>query len=463
MTLIPKISDSRTARWIVLSMVSLTMMCGYFINDVMAPLKSLLGEIMGWDNTDFGLFNSGYGWFNVMLLMLILGGIVLDRMGARFTGVLATGIMLAGSAVKYYAIGWMSPDTVVDFWFFGQQSIKLQVLVASLGYATFAVGYESIGITATKIVVRWFRGRELALALGMNVAFARMGTFLALAAPLPLANYFGSVSIPLLFCMGLLLIGFLAFLVYIVMDRKLDRQEGIDPDARGESLGADEKFVWGDLFSIFRLRGFWYITILCLLFYASVSPFLKFAPEFVMSKFGVTADYSGLVPSLLPIGTLLLTPLFGSVYDNRGRGATMMIIGSVMLIGIYVIFSLPLDMHWWIAVVMIILLGVAFSLVPSAMWPSVPKIIPERHLGTAYALIFWVQNWGLAGVPLLIGWSLDVWGGTPTPEQGYDYTAPMLIFLGLGLLAVVFAMLLKREDRIKGYGLEKPNIKSHEK
>lgn len=454
-----KISDSRAARWAVLSVVSLTMMCGYFINDVMAPLKSLLGEMLGWDNTDFGLFNSGYGWFNVILLMLILGGVVLDRMGARFTGMLATGVMLAGAAIKYYAIGWLPSDTMVEFWFFGEQTMKLQVLVAALGYAVFAVGYESIGITATKIVVRWFRGREMALALGMNVAFARVGTFLAMAVPLPIANYFGSVSMPLLFCMGLLLIGFLSFMVFVVMDRKLDRQEGIDPAShRSGTLAADEKFVLGDLFSVFRLRGFWYIAILCLLFYAAVSPFLKFAAEFVMSKFGVSSDYSGLVPSLLPVGTLLLTPLFGSIYDTRGRGATMMIIGSLMLVGIYAVFALPFEMHWWVAVAMVIILGVAFSLVPSAMWPSVPKIIPERHLGTAYALIFWVQNWGLAGVPLIIGWSLDRWGGTPADGVGYDYTAPMLIFMALGVLAVIFALMLKREDRIKGYGLERPNI-----
>lgn len=454
-----KISDSSAARWMVLIMVSLTMMCGYFINDVMAPLKSLLGEMLGWDGTDFGIFNSGYGWFNVMLLMLILGGIVLDRMGARFTGVLATGVMLAGALIKYYAIGWMSPETMVDFWFFGPRVMKLQVLVAALGYATFAVGYESIGITATKIVVRWFKGRELALALGMNVAFARVGTFLAMAIPLPIANYFGSVSMPLLFCMALLLIGFMAFMVYIVMDRRLDRQE----QAQRQGLAPDEKFVFRDLFTIFRLRGFWYIAILCLLFYAAVSPFLKFAAEFVMSKFGVASDYSGLIPALLPVGTLLLTPLFGSIYDTRGRGATMMIIGASMLVGIYAIFALPLDMHWWVAVLMVVLLGVSFSLVPSAMWPSVPKIIPENKLGTAYALIFWTQNWGLAGIPLLIGWSLDRWGTTVVTVDGvattsYDYTIPMLIFMTLGVLAVIFALLLKAEDRKKGYGLEKPNI-----
>lgn len=454
-----KMSESRSARWVVLLMVSLTMMCGYFLTDVLAPLKGLLIEIFHWDNTDFGLFNSGYGWFNIFLLMLIFGGMVLDKMGARFTGVLSVGVMLAGIAIKYYAIGFMDPARMVDFWFFGQQTMKLQVLVASLGYALFAVGYETIGITANKIVVRWFKGKELALALGLNVAFARLGTFLALALPLPIAKAFGnSISVPILFGMILLLLGFLTFFVYIGMDRKLDAE------CAQEGLADDERFRFRDIFSIFRIRAFWYIALLCLLFYAAVHPFVKFAVDLVIQKFGVKGELSGLIPSLLPVGTLILTPLFGNLYDRRGKGASMMIWGAWMLVAVYVGFSIPGITHWMAAIGLVILLGVAFSLVPSAMWPSVPKIIPERQLGTAYALIFWVQNWGLSGVPLLIGWALDKWGTLP-PEvvdgqqvQRYDYTVPMLMFLALGLLAVLFGLLLKREDKRKGYGLQRPNI-----
>lgn len=440
-------------------MVSLTMMCGYFLTDVMAPLQGLLIEIFHWDNTDFGLFNSGYGWFNIFLLMLIFGGMVLDKMGARFTGVASVGVMLAGIAIKYYAIGYIDPARPIDFWFFGEQTMKLQVLVAALGYALFAVGYELIGITANKIVVRWFKGKELAFALGMNIAFARMGTFLALALPLPIAKAFGnSISTPILFGMILLLLGFLAFLVFIVMDRKLDLERA------QEGAGDDEQFRFRDIFSICRIRAFWYIALLCLLFYAAVHPFVKFAVNLVVQKFGVEGEYSGLIPSLLPVGTLILTPLFGSIFDRRGKGASMMIWGAMMLVGVYAGFSIPWLNHWGAAVVLVLVLGVAFSLVPSAMWPSVAKIIPERKLGTAYALIFWMQNWGLSGIPLLVGWTLDKWG-TLTPETvdgvatpRYDYTVPMLIFLCLGILAVLFGVLLKREDKIKGYGLQKPNM-----
>lgn len=242
------------------------------------------------------------------------------------------------------------------------------------------------------------------------------------------------------------------------MDRKLDLERA------QEGIGDDERFRFRDILSIFRIRAFWYIALLCLLFYAAVHPFVKFAADLVVQKFGVAEEYSGLIPSLLPVGTLILTPLFGSIYDRRGKGASMMIWGAMMLVGVYFGFSLPWLNHWSAAVVLVMILGVAFSLVPSAMWPSVAKIIPEHELGTAYALIFWMQNWGLAGIPLLIGWTLDRWGTLPsetidgaiTPR--YDYTVPMLIFLCLGILAVLFGVLLKGEDRENGYGLQKPNI-----
>lgn len=452
------ISQSVAARWTVLIAVSLTMMCGYFITDMMAPLKSLLEQNLGWTSTDFGIFNSGYGWLNVMLLMLIVGGVILDKMGPRFTGVFATGVMLVGVVIKYYAIAFMPSDTFFTVPLFGL--FKAQVLTASIGYAIFAFGYETFGITATKIVVRWFRGKGMAFALGMNVAFARLGTFLALAIPVPLAMYFGTdgvpaLSMPILFCMMLLILGFLTFMVFVVMDRKLDKERA------QEGMAADEKFRFIDIVTIFKMRGFWYIAMLCMLFYAAVFPFLKFASEFMVIKFGVEPSLAGLIPSLLPFGTLFLTPLFGGIYDKKGRGATIMLIGASLLVMVYVIFALPFINHWLMAVVLVLVLGIAFALVPSAMWPSVAKIIPDSKLGTAYAMIFWVQNIGLAGVPLLIGMVLDKYCIVKTADggQSYNYEIPTLIFLCLGLAAVGFALLLKREDRIKGYGLEKPNIK----
>lgn len=451
-----KINDSVAARWTVLVMVSLTMLCGYFMCDVMAPLKSMLGTELGWSNADFGLFQSSYAWLNAVCVMMIVGGIILDRKGARFTGVFATGVMLLGSALKYYAVGFMPSDVMVEVPMLG--FVKLQVMTASVGYAIFAFGYETMGITVTKIVVRWFRGKEMALALGMQVAFARLGTMLALALPIPIATYFDSISMPILFCVVLLMIGFMTFLVFIFMDRKLDADYG------QERLGNDEKFRLIDIWKIVTVRAFWYIALLCVLFYGAVFPFLKFAAEFMTINFGVEAEYSGLIPALLPLGTLFLTPLFGGIYDKKGKGATIMLIGSLMLVFVYLVFSIPGLNHWIVAVMMVLVLGVAFSLVPSAMWPSVAKIIPDSRLGTAYSLIFWVQNWGLGGVPLLVSYALDdtSTAATATTAQAFDYTVPIYIFLALGVLAVGFALLLKREDRIKGYGLEKPNIKDQE-
>jgi MFS family permease len=213
-------------------------------------------------------------------------------------------------------------------------------------------------------------------------------------------------------------------------------------------------------------KGWWYIAILCVLFYSAVFPFLKYASDLMVNKFGVKESLAGLIPALLPFGTMILTPTFGNLYDRRGKGASIMILGAILLIIVHALFAVPFIHNYIIAILLIVLLGIGFSLVPSAMWPSVPKIIPEKQLGTAYAMIFWVQNWGLMGVPALIGWVLDKWcitaearvvDGVNIPPS-YNYTIPMLIFMSLGILALVFAFLLKAEDKKKGYGLQLPNI-----
>jgi predicted MFS family arabinose efflux permease len=292
------------------------------------------------------------------------------------------------------------------------------------------------------------------------MAVARLGTLLAMAAPVPIANYFDkSISAPIAFTLVLLIIGFIAFFIYTFMDKKLD--------ASAEAITeAEEPFKFSDIGLIVKNKGFWLIAFLCVLFYSSVFPFLKYAADLMVNKYGVTQEMAGYIPSLLPLGTLFLTPLFGGIYDTRGKGATIMIIGSLLLIIIHGIFSLPVFNYWIVAVALVLLLGVALSLVPSAMWPSVAKIIPEKQLGTAYSLIFWIQNWGLMGVPLLIGVVLDITnpGVSAAKAAGepaiYNYTVPMLIFTIFGILAVGVAFLLKAEDKKKGYGLEKPNIKS---
>lgn len=441
--------DSAVARWSALAVVAFTMLCGYFLTDVMAPLKPMLEAELLWSSTDYGIFTSAYGWFNVFLLMLILGGIILDKMGVRFTGLGACLLMVIGATVKYYAISDFFP---VGGQIFGMSS---RVVIAGLGYATFGVGVETAGITASKIIVKWFKGKELALAMGLEMATARLGTTLALVITVPLANFFHSVSAPILLALIMLCIGTISFMVYCVMDRKLEK-------SIGDNAEPEEAFCLNDIKLIITNKGFWLIALLCVLFYSAVFPFLKYATDLMVNKYSIDPKLAGIIPGLLPIGTIFLTPFFGNLYDRKGKGATIMMIGAIMLICVHALFAMPFLDQWWFATIIMIVLGIAFSLVPSAMWPSVPKIIPEKQLGTAYALIFWVQNWGLMGVPALIGWVLDRYcklGGEG--QAAYNYTIPMMIFTGFGVLALIVAILLKREDKKKGYGLELPNIKKN--
>lgn len=459
-----KLNDSKLARWSVLVLISFTMFCAYFITDVMAPLMDALGTEFGWTAFDFGIFNFSYMWINVFLFMLIIGGMVLDKIGVRMTGVLACITMVIGCFLKYYAVA--NPDAFSgEIW-----GIKAQLFVACIGFAIFACGLEMAGITATKAIARWFTGHEMALAMGLQVAVARIGTTLALSAALPLAKYFGSLSTPILMGLAGLTIGLISFLVFCVMDKKLEKSmDAIDEEP-------SEPFKVSDIWIVVKNKGFWLLALMCVLFYSAVFPFLKYAVSLMTNKYNVDPELAGSIPAMLPIGAIFLTPLFGGIYDKIGRGVTLMITGALLLTVVHLLFAMPLLNVWWFAAFLMILLGIAFSLVPSAMWPSVPKIIPQNQLGTAYGMIFWVQNIGLGGVPLLIGWVLSKFciigeeiemvevtknGITEMVEKTvifYDYTLPMIIFACFGVLALFVAFLLKREDAKKGYGLEKPNI-----
>lgn len=454
------IRDSKIARWVALVFVSFTMLCGYFLTDAMSPLMDLLGISieqggMGWSASDFGSFNWAYMWFNVFLFMLIFGGIILDKMGVRFTGIISCLLMVIGAGVKYFAVEYIQPGGNVFF-----LGLNLQVFVACIGYATFAVGTETAGITVSKIIVKWFAGYELALAMGIQVAVARLGTALALVTSPILVKHF-QVSTPLFLALIMLVTGLLTFIVYCIMDKKLSNEQ-----QNLENENDEDTFKLADLKLIITNKGFWIIALLCLMFYSAVFPFIKYATSLMINKYGVSNDLAGLLPSLIPFGNLIMTPLFGGIYDRKGKGATIMIIGSVLLIFVHIMFALPILNYWWFAAFIMIVLGVSFSLVPSAMWPSLPKIVPEKQLGSAYAIIFWIQNIGLGLVPLLIGKVLDnfcitgtiVRNGVETVQ--YNYFLPMCIFAVFGVIALYLAFALKREDAKKQYGLEKPNIVS---
>ena len=444
-----KFHDKAWARWTALLIVSFVMMSGYFVTDVMSPLEDMLVK-SGWSSSEYGIFSGAYGYINVFLLMLFFGGLILDKMGIRFTGLMATALMLIGVFIKYMAISKPFDPNAYIF------AIHSQVFMASLGFAIFGMGCEIAGITVSKIIVKWFTGRSMALALGLQVAMARIGTAIALGASPVVAKQAGDISAPILVGVIALVAGLLFYIIYCVMDKIEDNT------CKLVNTEKEDGFKFSDLKIIFTNRGFWLITILCLLFYAGVFPFLKFATKLMIYKYGVNPDLAGNIPALLPFGTILLTPVFGILYDRIGKGATLMIIGSFLLFIVHVLFALPILNYGWFAVIVMLILGIAFSLVPSALWPSVPKIIPMKQLGSAYAIIFYIQNIGLSLVPALIGYvignysEIDLGNG----EVTYDYTIPMSIFAIFGLAAIVFAIWLKREDGKRHYGLEEANIKS---
>lgn len=499
-----KLNDSAVARWSALAIVSFTMMMAYFFTDVMGPLEAPLttkGKLvyfnngsylaadslmkvstqeiasaedivvgneytikytdkqntpqeesvkvasaidgLGWGSDDYGIFSGAYGYINVFLLMLFFGGIILDKCGIRFTGLMSTSLMFIGAMIKWYAVSRGFEGEV-----FG---LPTQVAIACLGFAIYGVGCEIAGITVTKVIAKWFTGHELALAMGLQVALARVGTACALFFALPLAQNFGIVSAPVMIGASTLCIGMLSYIVYCVMDKKLDASQSA---TEGEA-DSEEQFKMSDLKVIFCNKGFWLITLLCLMFYSAVFPFLKFATNLMIIKYEVSPSLAGIIPGLLPFGTILLTPIFGSMYDRMGKGATLMLIGSALLTVVHILFTLPILNVWWFAVIVMILLGIAFSLVPSAMWPSVPKIIPMKQLGSAYAIIFYIQNIGLSMVPVLIGNVIQ----SNTVNGTTDYTAPMAIFAFFGVVAVIISLLLKGADKKYNYGLEQKNQK----
>ena len=429
------------------------MMMGYFVNDIMSPLETLL-ELprsqggLGWTPSDYGFFSGAGSFINVFLLMLFFSGLILDKMGIRFTGILACSLMVLGTLIKYYAVTADFPPTAVfEFLFLTFHfSLPTSVAWASLGFSIFGVGYEMTGITVSKAMVRWFTGHELALAMGLQLAMARFGTAAALSISAPIARHF-TLSTPLLLALAFLIIGLLAFLVFCVMDRQLDNLG--DPRQAHEATESSDEFRWSDIGAILRNPGFWLITLFCVLFYSAVSPFLKFSTKLMVMKYGVNPDLAGFFSSIAPFGTILMTPLFGLVYDKYGKGVTLVIIGALMLTAVHFGFSMPMHSAT-IAIALMITLSIGYSLAPAALWPCVPKIIPLKCLGTAYSMIFFIQNFGRAIIPMFVG---------KANETDPTYTTSMLIFGFTALGATLTAVAMRYVGCRQGYGLQLPNIR----
>lgn len=439
-----RLNDSPVARWTVLLIVATAMMMGYFVNDVMSPLETLLempreAGGLGWTPSDYGFFSGSSGLINVFLLMLFFSGLILDKMGIRFTGILACSLMVLGTLLKLYGVMVDFGSDMVSFFGF---ELPMSVAVASLGFAIFGVGYEMTGITVSKAMVRWFTGHELALAMGIQLAMARLGTAAALSISAPIARHF-TLSMPLLVSLAFLIIGLLAFLVFCVMDRKLDSS------ASSQTTNSEE-FHWSDIRVTLRNPGFWLITLFCVLFYSAVSPFLKFSTKLMVIKYGVDTDIAGFFSSIAPFGTIMMTPIFGLINDRYGKGVTLVITGALMLTCVHFGFSLPLH-NSTIAIALMVILSIGYSLAPAALWPCVPKIIPLKCLGTAYSMIFFIQNFGRAIIPMFVG---------KANETDSSYTTSMLIFGFTALGAALIAVAMFYVNRQKGYGLQLPNIKS---
>lgn len=472
------LNDKAWARWTALTLIALMMFFAYMFVDVMAPLKSLLDPQLGWSSTAYGTYRSSEYILNVCGF-LIIAGFILDKTGIRFTGTLSASLMLIGACIKLYGISdWMT-GTALESWLNSWWvSMPASAKMAALGFMIFGCGCEMAGTTVSKAIAKWFKGKEMALAMGLEMAIARVGVFAIFSISPMIADSFGSVVTPVAFCTVLLLIGLITYVIFTLMDTKLDQQIGKDTKAAN-----DEEFNASDVKRIFSSQIFWVVALLCVLYYSAIFPFQAYGAEMLQCNIGdISAQEASNIFRWFPIGAAVVTIFLGNFLDNKGKGATMLIYGALLLIACHLIFAflLPATHSKTLAYCTIVILGISFALVPAALWPSVPKIIEEKVLGSAYCLIFWVQNIGLCLVPLLIGYVLDSVNASnelvqqemaqleqwkalgQDPAEGffihYDYTIPMIIFAGFGVLALLLAIYLKALDKKKNYGLELPNI-----
>ncbi len=445
-------NDSPLARWTVLVLVALMMFFAYMFVDVMSPLKSLVESQLGWNSSVFGTYAASEYILNVCGF-LIIAGVILDKLGVRFSGVLSASLMVAGAAIKFVGISdWFQTTGFAQWLGTWWVEMPASAKMASLGFMIFGCGCEMEGTNVSKILAKWFKGKEMALAMGLEMAIARLGVFAVMwIAPIISNAFGGSIIAPLGFCGALLCIGLINFIIFGVMDRKFDNQL-VAAGLATEEKSPEDEFHISDLGVIFKSKMFWIVALLCVLYYSAIFPFQRYATNFLEETLAIDATVAARLFSCFPILAMCLTPLLGIFLDRIGKGASMLMIGSIIMIACHLSFAflLPVFPQKWFAVLLIVVLGVSFSLVPAALWPSVPKIIDEKVLGSAYCLIFWVQNIGLCLVPMLIGSLRQSTGG---------YTIPMIVFSSFGVLAFFFSLLLKAEDRRKNYGLELPNIK----
>ena len=541
--------DSAGMRWTALLLLALAMFCSYIFMDILSPIKDLMLSERGWDSTAFGTMQGSEVFLNVFVFFLIFAGIILDKMGVRFTAVLSGAVMLVGAIIKWYAVSESFMGSGLETWFTNNlnyipifeelgvspfyEGMPASAKFAACGFMIFGCGCEMAGITVSRGIVKWFKGREMALAMGSEMALARLGVATCMIFSPFFAKLGGHISVTRSVAFGVVLmcIALMMFVVYFFMDKKLDAQTG-------EAEEKDDPFKVSDIGKILSDSGFWLVALLCVLYYSAIFPFQKYAVNMlqcnltltepasdsfwagssvtiiqylimlVVAAFGFASNfqkqksrqYGMLAISILalitycymgymrqsaesifavfPLLAVLITPILGSYVDHKGKAASMLVLGSLLLIACHLTFAFILPLFKGnaiggviVAYITILVLGSSFSLVPASLWPSVPKLVDAKVIGSAYALIFWIQNIGLWLFPLLIGKVLDktnpdvvngLANGTMSAEQAavsYDYTWPLVMLACLGVAALILGLVLKVVDRKKGLGLEEPNIK----
>ena len=543
-----KLNDSPVWRWTALVLLALAMFCSYIFMDILSPIKDLMQSTRGWDSTAFGTMQGSETFLNVFVFFLIFAGIILDKMGVRFTAVLSGAVMLVGATINWYAVTESFSGSALETWFNNNlnyipgfdelgispfyEGMPASAKFAAIGFMIFGCGVEMAGITVSRGIVKWFKGKEMALAMGSEMALARLGVATCMIFSPVFAKLGGDIDVSRSVAFGvvLLMIALIMFIVYFFMDKKLDKQTG-------EAEEKDDPFKISDIGKILTSGGFWVVALLCVLYYSAIFPFQKYAVNMLQcnltfneidpnsfwatntvtilqyvimlivaaaafaSNFSKKASmrYSLLVVAsvaliafcymgymrqsaetvfaVFPILAVGITPILGNYVDHKGKAASMLVIGSILLIVCHLTFAFILPEFkgnavggFIIAYVTILVLGASFSLVPASLWPSVPKLVDSKIIGSAYALIFWIQNIGLWLFPLLIGKILDntnpqlvadLQSGAITPEHAavsYDYTVPLVMLACLGVAALILGFVLKVVDKKKGYGLEEPNI-----
>lgn len=539
--------DIPAVRWTALLLLALAMFCSYIFMDILSPIKDLMQSTRGWDSTAFGTMQGSETFLNVFVFFLIFAGIILDKMGVRFTAVLSGAVMLVGAVIKYFAVTEAFIGSGLETWFTNHlnyipgfdelgispfyRGMPASAKVAAIGFMIFGCGVEMAGITVSRGIVKWFKGKEMALAMGSEMALARLGVATCMIFSPFFAKLGGTVDVSrsVAFGLVLLMIALIMFIVYFFMDKKLDAQTG-------EAEEKDDPFKISDVGTILKSGGFWLVALLCVLYYSAIFPFQKYAVNMLQCNltftevpagsfwaseavtivqyiimlivaataftsnfskkplkqimlvisciFLVVYCYMGYMRqsaetifAVFPLLAVGITPILGKIVDHKGKAATMLIFGSVLLVACHLTFAFVLPLFKGnaiggviVAYITILVLGASFSLVPASLWPSVPKLVDEKVIGSAYSLIFWIQNIGLWLFPMLIGKILDstnkdlvaqVNAGLLSPEAAatqYNYTAPLLMLACLGIAALILGIILKRVDKKRGLGLELPNI-----